>query len=336
MSSQYLGLGWRFILIRPISMLMLLIILHYSATLAAEIHPGSDAFVAEMVEKHGFDKKTLNDYLANAKKRQSIIDAMTRPAEGKDWYEYRPIFVTSKRIKRGVEFWNQYQSILTEVEKTYRIPAEIIVAIIGVETNYGRITGSYPVIDALVTLAFHYPARAKYFRKELEHLFLLSRDEQLPLETVTGSYAGAMGWGQFMPSSYREYSVDFDGDGKRNLWQSEKDIIASVANYFKRHHWRPDEDVVFPLTADKNAKIPGKQKLKANSTVKEIASWGYRSSQDLKATLKAGLIELKQQDQKDYWLGLHNFYVITRYNHSAMYAMAVFQLSQEIVAARDL
>lgn len=197
-------------------------------------------FVGEMVKKHRFDQAELKDWFSQSKKRQSIIDAMMRPAEKvKPWKDYREIFLTDRRITKGVAFWQQNRELLEKAEAKFGVAAEIIVAIIGVETYYGRQSGRYPVIDALATLGFDYPPRAAFFKKELEQYLLLVRDENLDTKNTLGSYAGAMGKGQFIPSSYRRYAVDFDNDGQRNLWET-TDAIGSVANYFKRHGWQKD------------------------------------------------------------------------------------------------
>src|SRR5690606_33614095 len=210
-------------------------------------HPLAAEFVNEMVEKHGFTADEINHWLSKAEKRQPILDAIARPAEkSKTWKEYRPIFIVPMRITNGVAFWAENRAALARAEKEYGVPAEIIVAIIGVETNYGRNTGSWYVIDALTTLAFDYPPRAPFFRSELVNYFVLTREQKHdPLE-FKGSYAGAMGYGQFMPSSYRNFAVDFDGDGFTDIWNNPTDAIGSIANYFKAHGWQTGKQVVVP------------------------------------------------------------------------------------------
>ncbi|MDH5423399.1 MAG: lytic murein transglycosylase B [Gammaproteobacteria bacterium] len=287
-------------------------------------------FVDEMVMKHQFDKAELIGWFSGASKRQSIIDAMTRPAEAKPWKQYRPIFLTDKRITQGVNFWQRNKKLLQEAEEKYGVPAQIIVAIIGVETYYGRQIGRYPVLDALATLGFDYPPRAKFFKKELEEFLLLVRDEKLNLKETKGSYAGAMGMGQFISSSYRQYAVDFDGDGQRNLWQT-TDAIGSVANYFKRHGWAKGEPVIVRaenrgISHEKEGRM-----MRPHRSVKSFRQQGLIFEPNLTSKGdEAVLVKLDGKDGIEYWIGLHNFYVISRYNHSPKYSMAVFQLSEEI------
>ena len=287
-------------------------------------------FVNEMVKKHQFDQHELQRWFSASKKRQSIIDAMMRPAEGKPWKEYRPIFLTDKRITKGVMFWQQNRELLEKAEQRFGVPVEIIVAIIGVETYYGRQSGRFPVIDALATLGFDYPPRAKFFKKELEQFLLLARDEKLSMNETLGSYAGAMGMGQFISSSYRNYAVDFDGDGQRNLWQT-TDAIGSVANYFKRHGWRMNEPVVVKANGNgKSHKKEGRM-MKPHRSIDSFRQQGLDFKPGIKTKDgKAVLVKLDGKKGTEYWIGLHNFYVISRYNHSPLYSMAVFQLSEEI------
>ena len=198
-----------------------------------------DAYIEELIQQHDFSRPELEEVLAAAERRQDIIDLMRRPAERRlNWHEYRKIFLDEQRIAGGVEFWQQNQATLERAEKEYGVAPEVIVAIIGVETRYGRVTGRHRVVDALMTLAFDYPPRASFFRKELTQFLLLAREEGKNPTSLTGSYAGAMGFGQFIPSSYRNYAVDFDRDGVRDIWQNRTDAIGSVANYFSRHGWR--------------------------------------------------------------------------------------------------
>ncbi len=275
--------------------------------------------------------------LNEAEFKQSIVDAISRPAEAKPWYAYRPIFLTEKRIREGVEFWQRNQELVSSAAQEFCVDEEIIVAIIGVETSYGGNTGSYRVIDALVTLGFYYPPgltsdRSAFFSDQLMQYIKLTVEEGLPAAGVTGSYAGAMGMGQFMPSSYREYAVDFDNDGSRDLWRSTPDVIGSVANYLHRHGWQKGQPVTQRAMAVGDAAFDKVSNNNFKPTL-NVARWqtlGFRSSPDLGPEQLAAVLKLVEKDRDTYWLTFQNFYVITRYNRSPRYAMAVFQLSQEI------
>jgi len=300
--------------------------------------PGAtQSFVDEMVTKHRFDRSQLTALLGKARYRQDIIDAISRPAEAKPWYQYRPLFVTEARIKGGLDFWNTNRELLARVERELGVPAEIIVAIIGVETRYGANTGRYPVLDSLTTLGFGYPKRGDFFRSELEQFLLLTREEQINPATAKGSYAGAMGKPQFIASSYRRYAVDYDRDGRRDLWNSTPDIVASVANYFVRHGWKPGEPIAMPAqTGNGSHQRFVEAGTQPSISPKTLAEAGIGGTGDLPPDSLASLIKLEAEDGDEYWLGLHNFYVITRYNHSNLYAMAVYQLSREIQARQQL
>lgn len=292
-------------------------------------------FINELSNKHGFNKQQLTSLFQQVKLKQKIIDAISRPAEAKPWHQYRPIFLTQSRIKEGVAFWNEHREDLMRAEQVYGVPPEIIVAILGVETRYGRYKGSYRVMDSLSTLAFAYPKRAKFFRSELEHYLLLAREEGLDPLDINGSYAGAMGQAQFISSSYRNYAVDFDADGKRDLWHNTIDAIGSVANYFKQHHWQRDGAVTVPaMVGGNHIKVTVQKGIKPHSTVAQLRNKGITPKTKTDANAMAALIELKTRAGQEYWLGLDNFYVITRYNHSPLYAMAVFQLGQAILKQR--
>ncbi|GAA4361640.1 lytic murein transglycosylase B [Kangiella marina] len=304
---------------------------------AGEAPTEPKAFAQYMQDEHGFTADYITTMLAKAEKRQSILDAISRPAEGKDWHEYRPIFIEQSRIKQGVAFLEENKALLEKAEKEFQVPAEIITAIIGVETKYGRIQGSYPVLDAISTLAFHYPKRGKFFAGELAQYFVLAREQGWTLEEPKGSYAGAMGMGQFIPTSYRHYTVDFDGDGKINLFDNKADAIGSVANYFKVHGWRLGEPVAEFVDVDESMANQFKNdQLKPQFTVAALKQAGLDYTGQAKDQDIAGIYHYKQPNRYDYWLGFHNFYVITRYNRSPMYAMAVHQLSQEIKAEYDV
>jgi membrane-bound lytic murein transglycosylase B len=307
------------------------------------------AYVEETAAAHDFDAQALMVLFAEARRQQSILDAISRPAERTmPWHDYRDIFVTPKRIAQGVAFWREHEEILNRAAVEFAVDPRIIVAIIGVETRYGRNAGSYRVLDALATLSFDYPPRSKFFRKELTEFLLLAREEDKNPTELKGSYAGAMGYGQFIPSSFRAYAVDFDGDGVRDIWNNPSDAIGSVGNYFHRHGWRGGERVVVPVQVA--AELPegvANASLQLKYSVGELRSMGVhippspdvseesQESDDLAEDTPVALFRMEAEKGTEYWLGLHNFYVITRYNHSRLYALAVLQLGDAIAAARS-
>jgi len=308
----------------------------YAANLANEADV--QKFINEMVKEHGFKKNELNTLFSQVKVKQKILDAISRPAEkSKPWHEYRKIFLTQKRIENGVKFWQENIDIINYAEKVYGVAPQIMVAIIGVETYYGRLQGSYRVMDALSTLAFKYPKRSKFFRSELKHFLIMSQEQNFDPLIKTGSYAGAMGMGQFIPSSFQSYAIDFDGDGEKNIWTNNSDAIGSVANYFKRHGWKKDQPVTDQLKLNKENTISMddacKRSCKPKLTVADFKDKGLQGKTSVNDQSPAILLILKQKNSKEYWLGYNNFYVISRYNHSTLYSMAVYQLSQEIKQA---
>lgn len=303
---------------------------HAAADINLEQRSDIRAFIDQMVSEHAFDRTELNSLFKQVEIRQDILDTISRPAEGKPWHKYRPIFVTDSRTEQGVEFLNQYRADLERAEQKYGVPKEIITAIIGVETRYGKHKGRYRVVDALTTLGFEYPKRSKFFRSELKHFLLLAREEGFGLTDILGSYAGAMGKPQFISSSYREYAVDFDGDGIRDLLDNPVDAIGSVANYLKRHKWQRGQAIAIPAQAPTNAPTKMGKLKKPNTPVSDWQQQGYKPQAKVNNTLAADLIVLEQESGTEYWLGLQNFYAITRYNHSPLYAMAVYQLSEGI------
>jgi membrane-bound lytic murein transglycosylase B len=288
------------------------------------------AFAAEVANAHGVEPAAVDALLAQARYQQSIIDAITRPAEAKPWKAYRPIFMNPQRITDGRAFLAKHREALAQVEADTGVPAEVIVAILGVETSYGRITGSYRVLDALYTLAFHYPKRAPFFRSELMHLFPLMQEESLDATAIKGSYAGAMGWGQFMPSSYRAYAKDGDGDGRRDLFGSLPDVFASVANYFVAHGWQRDEPVALPAVRADGAAAFKPETLEARYSLVELAEKGYRLREAVGHAAPATLLTLDGAQGDEYWITFKNFYVISRYNRSPLYSLAVWQLAQSL------
>ena len=257
---------------------------------------------------------------------------LDRPAEKElDWYQYRGIFIKDKRIDLGVKFWREHKDLLAEVSAETGVPEEIIVAIIGVETFYGIYRGKDPVFDSLVTLAFDYPRRAKFFTVELEQFLLLAKEQGFDVRALRGSYAGAMGMPQFISSSYRNYAIDFDRDGQTNLFDSIPDIAGSVANYFVKHGWQRDGRVARPLDILKeNSADSLEATLKPNYKWAELKQKGLVSQFAIEEETPVALVRLQQKDRPEYWAGFQNFYVITRYNHSELYAMAVYQLAKLI------
>uniref|UniRef100_A0A0U1PAN8 Lytic murein transglycosylase n=1 Tax=Mizugakiibacter sediminis TaxID=1475481 RepID=A0A0U1PAN8_9GAMM len=302
------------------------------ASTAAEAHPGERAFAREVAARHRLDEAKILAALEAAQYQQSIIDAISRPAEAKPWKDYRPIFVTDRRIADGVAFYQAHRALLERAAREFGVAPEYVVAILGVETGYGRITGRYRVIDA-PTLAFHYPPRAAFFRGELEQLFALPPHTlPKPLDQLTGSYAGAMGWGQFMPSSIAAYARDYDGDGTIDLWNSLPDVVASVANYFAAHGWEGGAPVAARLQRAADARDVASDGVAPNATMGQLEAWGYAPFVHVDPARPAALLTLDGADGPEYWAVYRNFQVITRYNRSPLYAMAVHQLAQAIAA----
>ncbi|XTZ39246.1 lytic murein transglycosylase B [Salmonella enterica] len=301
-------------------------------------NPAAEKFINQMVSKHGFDRQQLHEILSQAKRLDYVLRLMDRQAPGATaptgpngaWLRYRKQFITPENVQNGVAFWDQYEDALNRASMVYGVPPEIIVGIIGVETRWGRIMGKTRILDALATLSFAYPRRAEYFSGELETFLLMARDESDdPLE-LKGSFAGAMGYGQFMPSSYKQYAVDFNGDGHINLWDPE-DAIGSVANYFKQHGWVPGE----PVAVAANGQAVGLENgFKTKYSIGQLAAAGLTPQQPLGNNQQASLLRLDVGTGYEYWYGLPNFYTITRYNHSTHYAMAVWQLGQAVSLAR--
>lgn len=298
-----------------------------------------DEFIVQMSAQHQYDSFQLSQLLGEAKVHKSIIKAVScyrTPTAGKrsPWYRYRPKFVNERLIEGGIAFKFQNSKTLARAQQTYGVPAEIITAIIGIETFYGENSGNYRVLDALYTLAFHCPRREDYFLGELENFLLLAREERLdPLE-MYGSYAGAMGLGQFMPSSFRKYAVDFDGDSRRNIWTNPTDAIGSVANYFKQHGWQSGQPVIeaTQVRPDAAEALLGLD-FELKYTLKQLKDLGLLFYGNRPENSYGFLIDLETEQGPAYWVGFNNFYVITRYNKSNYYAMSVYQLAQEIARA---
>lgn len=303
-------------------------------------NPNAQQFIDKMVNKHGFDRQQLQEILSQAKRLDSVLRLMdnqapttsVKPPSGPNgaWLRYRKKFITPDNVQNGVVFWNQYEDALNRAWQVYGVPPEIIVGIIGVETRWGRVMGKTRILDALATLSFNYPRRAEYFSGELETFLLMARDEQDDPLNLKGSFAGAMGYGQFMPSSYKQYAVDFSGDGHINLWDP-VDAIGSVANYFKAHGWVKGDQVAVMA----NGQAPGLPNgFKTKYSISQLAAAGLTPQQPLGNHQQASLLRLDVGTGYQYWYGLPNFYTITRYNHSTHYAMAVWQLGQAVALAR--
>ena len=303
-------------------------------------NPNAQQFIDKMVNKHGFDRQQLQEILSQAKRLDSVLRLMdnqapttsVKPPSGPNgaWLRYRKKFITPDNVQNGVVFWNQYEDALNRAWQVYGVPPEIIVGIIGVETRWGCVMGKTRILDALATLSFNYPRRAEYFSGELETFLLMARDEQDDPLNLKGSFAGAMGYGQFMPSSYKQYAVDFSGDGHINLWDP-VDAIGSVANYFKAHGWVKGDQVAVMA----NGQAPGLPNgFKTRYSISQLAAAGLTPQQSLGNHQQASLLRLDVGTGYQYWYGLPNFYTITRYNHSTHYAMAVWQLGQAVALAR--
>ncbi|WP_426701027.1 lytic murein transglycosylase B [Rhodanobacter sp. Col0626] len=302
----------------------------------AVTHPGQAELVREVARDTGKSPQALNALLDGAKVQQSILDAISRPAEGKPWKDYRPIFLTDKRIDDGIAFYREHRALLERIGKQYGVAPQYIVAIVGVETSYGHNTGKYRVLDALVTLGLHYPPRAKFFREQLKELLEMP-DNHLagPIDTLTGSYAGAQGWGQFMPTSIRDFAVDADQDHRIDLQNSLPDIFASVANYFAKHGWVDGGPVAARAQPDAAAQPIAVKDATPRWPLEQLEAQGYAPLQPLPPAELTSLQTLEGPNGPEYWFTFQNFYVITRYNRSPLYAMAVDQLARAIAGGVD-
>lgn len=319
---------------------VLALLLSPTAAFADALDTGSaevSAFIDRMVETHGMDRDELIALLSEAEIQDNVLERIAAPAEAWPWHRYRPIFVQRKRAAKGARFWEEHADTVRRAAETYGIDEAYLVSIIGVESNYGKIQGRIRVLDSLATLGFAYPPRQSFFRSELEHFLLLADEAGFDPREVKGSYAGAMGSPQFISSSYRNYAVDFDGDGRIDLWDSWPDIIGSVAAYFGAHRWRTGEPVATPAAiGDRDVEELVTQGLELDRSLGQLADADILSSftNALPADTPAMLIRLEHQSRDEYWVALHNYRVITRYNRSQLYAMAVHQLSGLIVAER--
>jgi membrane-bound lytic murein transglycosylase B len=292
------------------------------------------AFIARLVQQDGFERAWLEKILGAAHKRNSILTAIAKPYEAKPWYQYRPLFVNEARVQAGVAFWNTHAALLAQAQKQYGVSPAIIVAILGVESFYGRQKGGYSVLDALTTLGFDYPSRSAFFQYELEQYLLMCREHKFDPLALSGSYAGAMGVPQFMPDSYRRYAVAFDGRDPPDIWHDWADIIGSVANYFHIHGWQADGLVAVPAALPSVVAQP--PAVLTATTVGALRAAGVVTSKGLSDSTPAMLVALQLQDSTQYWLALDNFRAIMAYNSSPLYAMAVYDLATRISNARVL
>lgn len=295
-------------------------------------------FISEMVEKHGFVRRELNSLFSRARYQPGIIRAMSLPAESpqRSWGGYRATFVNRERIEAGIRFHELHAETLARASALYGVPAHIIVAIIGIETVYGRNLGAFRVIDALATLAFDYPPRAEFFRSELESYLLYARETGIDVLNLKGSYAGAIGLPQFMPGSYRRFAVDFDGDGRRDLSGSAADAIGSIANFLREHGWKRGQPIALPARVTGERFRPLVQAgIKPSYFVGNLEAFGVMLDQAPAPDLACALVELETPGSApEYWVGLENFYALTRYNHSSYYAISVVELAREIAASQ--
>jgi membrane-bound lytic murein transglycosylase B len=294
--------------------------------------PEVKEFIDHMAKTSSFKKRALRKLLKSAQSQPAIIDAISKPAEkAKLWYEYRPIFINERRIREGTEFWVAHRQALDRASIRTGVPPEYLAAILGVETYYGRLTGNYRVLDALVTLSFDYPPREKFFRAELEQFLLMTRDAHLDPRTLKGSYAGAMGAPQFMPSNYRRYAVDADSNGRIDLWTDWPDVCTSVGNYLKEHGWNAGQPVLADATvaSERVADLDGRT-LALSETLGSLAAKGVSVDVSLPPEAPAILVAVDEPDGVHWRVGYNNFFVITRYNHSALYAMAVYELATAV------
>ena len=292
------------------------------------------AFIDDMVRKHQFDRRHLQRLFAQVQPRPAIVRAMSAPSTAQPWHRFRARYIDDVRIAGGVRFWQQHASVVNRASLEFGVPPEIIVATIGVETLYGRHMGSFKVIEALSMLAFDYPPRAEFFRDELEQFLLLARELGVDSASMRGSYAGAIGIPQFLPSSYRKYAVDFDGDGRADLAGAPADAIGSVANYYRAFGWEPDGVVAVRVdVGDSAVDATIAAGIKPHITVADLRQRGVVPSEPLRDDAQAALFTLETTAGMHYWIGLNNFYVITRYNRSVNYAMVVYELARELRSA---
>lgn len=311
------------------------VILAAPAARAQEPAEARAQFIARMATEHGFDRRELEALFDEVAINERILESISRPAERVlAWHEYQDLFLTEERISSGVAFWSEHAEQIRAAGERYGVSPEILVAILGIETWFGTRMGSYPVLESLSTLAFAYPPRARFFAGELEAFLLLTREEQIDPIGVLGSYAGAMGAGQFIPTSFRAYAVDANDDGRRDLWADWEDVLGSVANYFSEHGWRAAEPVAERATRRSGASAPEPaNSMDLEETIGGLIDSGYVFATELPESTPVTVLGLEGRDGLEYWVGYHNFHVITRYNRSVKYALAAKQLADAIAAA---
>ena len=324
------------------SALLVLLILPRSVpaqTPPAQSHkfkPELRKFIGYMVRTHGFEARGLRALFANARKNPDVMRAISAPATNRPWYQFKQLCVDDVQIADGVRFWNENAALLERARHDFGVPEAIIVALIGVESRYGRYAGGFRVIDSLYTLSFEWPKRTEYFRGELEQFLVLAREQGWDPAYVEGSFAGALGWPQFMPSSYRHFAVDYSGDGKIDLWRDMADIVGSVASYLREFGWKEGEPVVAPAHVDTADPKPLLELgLKPQLSLAQWQERGVQSPPGITGSISASLFTLDQMDGPEYWLGFDNFYALLRYNYSRNYAMAVYQLGEKISQERE-
>ncbi len=295
-------------------------------------HPEVEKLINDLAANHNYPREQLVELFSAIQVQPRVVEAIKRPFEALPWHRYRKLFVTEQHIKKGIQFWKQYESTLERAEQEYGVPKQVIVAIIGVETRYGKRMGRHSVLESLTTLLMQYPRRRSFFRSELKHFLLLAREEGLEPLSVKGSYAGAIGVPQFIASSYREYAVDFNGDRRRNLIDQPEDAIGSVANYLYRHRWRAGKPIVVDAVVRSEAGIDDyvNGRLKVNSTLATLRKAGVEASLEFNDTAGVGLLRLDNGGASQYRIAFDNFYVITKYNRSIHYALAVYELGEAL------
>ncbi|WP_027467352.1 lytic murein transglycosylase B [Deefgea rivuli] len=296
--------------------------------------PDVQEYIRSTAATHGFSEEYLTSALQSAQTKSNIITILDKPSTGRPWHEFQANFVNKTRINNGAKFWRNNAELVDAVSKKYQVSPAVMLAILGAETNYGAYTGSFRIVDALSTIAFNYPRRADYFQKELTEFFLLARDEKQDFASFKGSYAGAMGWPQFMPSSFRQYAQDWDGDGRHDIWNNPGDALASVANYLNKHGWIDQGDTFTAVNMNADPAPLLADKFNLHFTVDELIAKGVAPISEINTKQPAVLFALETEPGfTQHFLGFNNFYVITRYNKSTLYATAVLQLADEIQAA---